>query len=189
MAEAQDLTQGFFARLLERRYLREVTPERGRFRSFLLAAFRHYLSNEWDRARAEKRGGHCRFIPLDEALAEKRLARELADTATPERLFERAWALLVLEKVRNRLCAEFEAAGKGPRFRLLEQSLPGGARGVPQVELGRALGLSESAVKSEVHRLRRRYAELVRIEIAHTVADSDEIDEELRHLIAAVGSP
>ena len=113
----------------------------------------------------------------------------MADDATPERLFERAWALLVIEKVRNRLCAEFEAAGKGPRFSLLEQSLPGGSQDRSQAELGAELGLSESAVKSEVHRLRRRYAELVRLEIAHTVSDPDELDEELRHLIAAVGNP
>jgi RNA polymerase sigma factor (sigma-70 family) len=187
--EAQDLTQGFFARLLERNYLRDVQTERGRFRSFLLGAFRHYLANEWDRARAVKRGGGCRFIPLDEALAESRFTRELADDATPERLFERAWALVVLEKVRNRLHAEYQAAGKGSRFSLLEQSLPGGARDRSQAELGRELGLSESAVKSEVHRLRRRYAELVRLEIAHTVSDPDELDDELRHLIEAVGNP
>lgn len=186
--EAQDLTQGFFARVLERHYLRDVQPERGRFRSFLLGTFRHYLANEWDRSQAEKRGGQRPSIPLDEALAEERFLRDLADEATPERLFERAWALLVLEKVRDRLRAEFEAAGKGARFALLEQCLPGGSVELPQAELGRELGLTAGAVKSEVHRLRRRYAELLRLEIAHTLADPGQVDEELRHLIEAIGT-
>ena len=186
-AEAEDLTQGFFARFLEKNYLREVRPERGRFRQFLLTALKHYLANEWDRARALKRGGGCPCIPLDQALAEQRFAGDLSEDSTPERAYEQAWALLLLERVHRRLGEEFEAAGKRGRFELLEQFLPGGPAELTYAAVGQRLGLSEGAIKSEAHRLKRRYAELVRLEIAHTVEHPAEIDEELRHLMGVLG--
>lgn len=181
-----DLTQAFFAQLLEKRVLRDVRRERGRFRSFLFAAVRHFLSNERDRARTLKRGGGIRIVPIDVDAAEGRYRREPADDVTPERLFDRQWAIALLERVLGQLREEMDAAGKGAQFAHLRPLLGGepdeGYRAVAE-----ALGASDGATRVAVHRLRRRYRDLLRGAIAELVESPEEIEEELRHLMAAVG--
>ena len=184
--DAQDLVQGFFTRLLEKHDLAAVEPGHGRFRSFLLTALRHFLANEWDRARAAKRGGGERLVPLDEILAENQYSREPVHELTAERLYERSWAWTVLEQVRARLREEFRAADQSARFEVLEKFLPGEESDLTCAEVGARLGLSEGTVKSEVHRLRQRYRAVLREEIAQTVATPLEVKEEIRHLIAVL---
>lgn len=184
---AEDLTQEFFARLLQKDYLRVADRRRGRFRWFLLTAFKCFLANEWDRERALKRGGGQRPIPLDALTAEQRYQLEPADRHSADLLFERRWAMTLLAAARTRLQAEYETAGKRDRFQLLEGSLPGERVELTYAELGAKLGMSEGAVKTEVHRMKRRYAELMRAEVARTVADEAEVDLELRHLIDVLG--
>lgn len=181
--EAEDLTQEFFARLLATHDLEQVTPEKGKFRSFLLAAMRHFLANYYDRIHAQKRGGGQRVIALDAVAADARWRSEPAHDLTPEKLFERRWALTVLEQVLGRLEAELTADGKARLFDALKDSLTGAGEGT-YAEVGQRLGLSAGAVKVAVHRLRRRYRQLLREEIAHTVADPAEIDEEIRYLLS-----
>ncbi len=179
--DAQDLTQGFFAQLLARHSLDNVAPEKGRFRSFLLAAMRHFLSVERERARAIKRGGHAQLLSLDAQEAETRYRLEPVDRLDAEKIYEHRWATTLLEKAVIRLREEFAAAGKTKLFEQL-RGFAAGDREVTCGEVAAELGMSESAVKSAVHRLRERYRELVRQEIAHTVADPAEIDSEIRHL-------
>jgi len=183
--EAEDLTQEFFARLLAKHYLTDVAPEKGRFRSFLLASMKHFLANEYDRANALKRGGGRQAIALDALRADSRYGMEPADELTPERLFERGWALAVLEQVLTRLETEQSVAGKASQFGTLKGFLTGGGEG-GYAEAGERLGMSAGAVKVAVHRLRRRYRELLREEIAHTVAEPAEIDEEIRYLLSCL---
>jgi len=180
-ADAEDLTQGYFARLLALDSLAAVSREKGKFRSFLLAGLNHFLSDERDRAHAQKRDAR-RTISLDTESGETRYRHEPADTQTPERLFERQWALTLLETVVKRLHAEHEAAGKGPLFMTLRFAITGDRHALPYAGLAAGLGMSEEAVRTTVHRLRQRYRQLLREEIAHTVASEAEIDEELRHL-------
>lgn len=184
--DAQDLTQEFFARLLEKNWLDAVDRERGKFRSFLLAAMRHFLANEWDRARRLKRGGGQVILSLDAESAESRYALEPADPATADRIFERRWALTLLEQVLNRLRKEFAGAGRGKLFDELKSALTG--EKVPYAEIAARLNLNEGAVRVAVHRLRLRYRDLVRAEIAETVATEDEVDAEVQHLFAALAS-
>jgi RNA polymerase sigma-70 factor (ECF subfamily) len=184
--DAQDLVQGFFARLLERHDLAAVEPGHGRFRSFLLTALRHFLANEWDRAQAAKRGGGERRMPLDEILAESQYSREPVHELTAERLYERSWAWTVLEQVCARLREEFRAADQSARFELLEKFLPGEDSELTYAQAGERLGLSEGSVKSEVHRLRQRYRAVLREQIAQTVATPDDVAGEIRHLIAVL---
>jgi RNA polymerase sigma factor (sigma-70 family) len=186
--EAQDLTQEFFARLMEKGYLRQADPQRGRFRSFLLAALKHFLANERDRAGAQKRGGGRPPLPLEIENAEGRYSLEPADPETPEKIFERRWALTLLDKVLSRLRDEYHRAGKGALFDLLKDLLTAGKAGEPYARLGAELGMSEGAVKVAVHRLRRRFGELLREEIAQTVADPQDVDDEIRYLFAALGA-
>lgn len=183
---AQDLTQEFFARLLEKNYLATADRKRGKFRWFLLTAFKCFLANEHDRATARKRGGGREPLALDALDAEQRYALEPADTQTPDQLFDLRWALDILERARVALQSEFVAAGKEPRFDRLAQYLPGGEPADSHAVVATALGLSEAAVKQEVHRLKRRYGELLRAEIAGTVASPEDVDEEIRHLIDVV---
>ncbi len=183
--DAEDLTQEFFSRLLEKNYLAQVTREKGRFRSFLLAALKHFLANEWDKARAQKRGGDRTFVPLDAGAGEARYATEPVDTLSADRIYERRWTLIVLERVIDRLADEYRAAGKSAWFEQLKGSLTGGATR-PYAELAAELGTTEGAVKVAVHRLRHRYRDLLRAEIAATVADPAEVEDELRHLRAAL---
>jgi RNA polymerase sigma factor (sigma-70 family) len=185
--DAEDLTQEFFARFLEHQWVANADREKGRFRTFLLSAMNHFLANEWDKARAQKRGGGIRPVPLEFGTAETRYSREPADSITPEQHFERRWALTLLETVTRRLQADYEQDGRGELFAALHPCLVGDRTNQPYEELARKLGLTEGAVKSAVHRLRQRYRQLLRDEIAHTVAGPGEVEEELRHLIAVLG--
>ena len=184
--DAQDLTQGFFARLLEKQALQVVDRSRGRFRSFLLASLDHYVSNERDHARAQKRGGRTPPISLDIAMAEECYIREPADPWTPEKIFDRNWALALLGRVLARLGRELQAEGKGELFNALQGYLPGDQAPASYRELGRSLGMTDGALRVAVHRLRRRYRTLLYDEIAQTVATPEEIDLELQYLIDAV---
>jgi RNA polymerase sigma-70 factor (ECF subfamily) len=184
--DAEDLIQGFFARFLERRYLDDVDRSKGRFRSFLLGCLKHFLSHEREKARALKRGGRYRFVPLDQDSAETRWLQEPADALSADRLFERRWAMTVLELVLERLRKSYAAGGKAKAFDALKETLTGSRRTIPYAELAPRLGMSEAAVKVAVYRLRQKYRELLRAEIANTVADPREVDAELRHLFAAL---
>jgi RNA polymerase sigma-70 factor (ECF subfamily) len=185
--DAQDLTQEFFARFLERRYFQRAERERGRFRTFLLTSLKHFLVNEWERARAHKRGGGRERLPLDIAGAESLYARELSHDCTAERIYERNWALALLRRVRDSLQRGYAAEGKERRFESLEQFLPGQKGELTYAEAARSLGVPEGTVKSDVNRLKKRYRDLLLSEIAHTVSSPGEIDGELRHLIAVLG--
>jgi RNA polymerase sigma factor (sigma-70 family) len=185
--DAEDLTQEFFARLLEHGWVAHADREKGRFRTFLLSALNHFLANEWDKARAQKRGGGATLLPLEFGPAETRYCREPADNTTPEQQFERRWAATLLDTVVERLRQECDEGGKQGLFAALHPCLVGERTAQPYDELAKKLGLSESAVKSAVHRLRQRYRELLREEIAQTVAGPDEVETELRHLIAVLG--
>ena len=180
--DAQDLTQEFFARVLERQWLARAEQAKGRFRTFLLTAMERFLANEWDKARALKRGGGQRNVPIQLDTAETRYGVEPADTRTPEQAFEYRWALTLLEEVVGRLEAEFAARGQAEVFAILKPCLVGDRAAQPYVELGAKLGLEEGAVKVAVHRLRQRYRELLRAEIANTVAAPGEVDAEMHHL-------
>jgi RNA polymerase sigma-70 factor (ECF subfamily) len=182
--DAEDLTQEFFARLLDKNAVARVQREGGKFRSFLLKALNHFLVNEWERHRAQKRDERRVAISLDELDLESRFRVESADEDTPEIIFERCWAAALVEQVMNRLRDEHVAAGKTELFRRLQPSLTGAERMLPYTELATQLGITENAVKMAVHRLRRRYGELLRAEIVNTVASPQEVEEELHHLIA-----
>jgi RNA polymerase sigma factor (sigma-70 family) len=186
--EAEDFTQAFFARLLEKNDLAAADPGRGRFRSFLLASLKHFLANEWDRARAEKRGGGRSVLSIDFGTAEERYRAEPSHDLTPERIFERRWALVLLENVLARLHDESAQAGKADSFDRLKGFLTGEQSAVTYGQLAAELNMSEGALKVAVHRLRRRYRELLRAEIEETVADAEEIDQEIRDLFSALGS-
>jgi RNA polymerase sigma factor (sigma-70 family) len=185
--DAQDLTQGFFARLLEKNYLGDVDSAKGKFRSFLLAALKHFVCNEWARKNALKRGGGCTILPLDGDAAETRYQREPQDQSTSEKLFEKRWALTLLHEVLQRLEDEYRATGKQALFDELQSSLTGDRNAPAYAEIAARLGTTEGAVKVAAHRLRSRYRELLRDEIAQTVADPAEIDDEIRQLFAALG--
>jgi len=185
--DAQDLTQSFFVRLLERDLLAVASPERGRFRSFLLTALRNFLADEHDRASARKRGADRPLLSLDELEGEARYALEPAEVASPDKLFERRWATTVLEQAWTLLAAEYAAEGKAEMFRELRRfnSAQEGAPGY--AETAGKLGLPENTVKSLVHRMRQRYRALLRREIGQTVANPAEIDEEIRYLLQVLG--
>jgi RNA polymerase sigma-70 factor (ECF subfamily) len=180
--EAEDLTQEFFARLLMKNWLADVDRQKGKFRAFLLAALKHFLADEWDRSRAQKRGGGKIIVPLDGAYADSRYSREPAHDLTPEKLFERQWAIAVLQQVLARLRTEFAAEEKAMLFDRLEPFLMGDSS-VTQAEAAAELAMTENAVKKAVHRLRRRFRQQLREEIAHTVASPEEIDEEIQYLM------
>jgi RNA polymerase sigma factor (sigma-70 family) len=184
--DAQDLTQEFFARLLEKNWVGNADQRKGKFRSFLLSAMNHFLADEWDKARAQKRGGGVKPVPLQFDTAETRYGLEPADPVTPEQSFERRWALTLLDAVLQRLKAEYEQEGKADLFAVLNPCLVGDRTSQPYAELGAKLGVSEGAVKAAVHRLRQRYRQLLRDEIAQTVAEPGEVDEELHHLFAVL---
>lgn len=183
---AQDLTQGFFARVLEKRDLKHARRERGRFRSFLLTAVKFYMANEWDREQAIKRGGGRVPLSLDLSDAEQRYLPEPSHDETPERLFEKRWAVTLLERVLERLSVEMEQAGQGQRFRAFKPLLSEGIS-VSYGELASELEMSESAVKVAVHRLRKRFGAMLREEVRQTLDDETKVDEELRHLFEVMG--
>ena len=184
--DAQDLTQAFFARLLEKNYLADVQREKGRFRSFLLASLKHFLANEWDRERALKRGGGRKLIALDEDSAESRYKLEPKDDLSADKIYERRWALTLLDQVLSKLRREFEIDGKLDHFEILKPYLSAGRTSVSYAQAADKLGMNEGAIKVAVHRLRKRYRELLRAEIAQTVATASEVDAEIRYLFAAL---
>ena len=186
--DAQDLTQEFFARLLEKNFLAGAQREKGRFRSFLLASVKHFLANEWDKATAQKRGGGQVPISIDAVLGESSFGLEPADAVTAEKIYERRWALALLEQVLRRLREEYTRDGKEKQFEQLKPTLTEASRSVPYAEIAVRLGTSEGAVKVAVHRLRQRYRELLRAEIADTVANTSETDDEIRNLFAALAN-
>jgi len=180
---ARDLTQGFFAQLIEKRRLTHADRERGRFRTFLLSAMQNFLRNELDRAQALKRGRGREVISLDQQEAEEHVLHAAPEGLTPERLFEKRWASRLIELVLERLRTEFVADGQADLFDRLEPHLWGDATSVPYAQVADEMNLSLSALKSTTHRLRQRCRELLRAEIAHTVATVADIDAELRHLM------
>jgi RNA polymerase sigma-70 factor (ECF subfamily) len=183
-AEAEDITQGFFAQLLKRRSFGAVRKERGRLRSFLLASVKYFLADEHRRAMAIKRGKGQRVIPLEELHADEPI--ELADPVTSEMVYERRWALTVLERVFNRLKEEYRAAGNPALFNSLKQLLPDEPGAPSQAQIAAQLGMTENSVRQAFYRFRQRYQSLLREEIAHTVATPGDIEDELRHLIAVL---
>jgi RNA polymerase sigma factor (sigma-70 family) len=185
--DAQDLTQGFLLHLLKNQGLERVQREKGRFRSFLLAALKNFLADEWEKSQAQKRGGGVAAVSLDTDDAEERYQSDLAGPMEPDKLFERRWALTLLERVLGQLEAEFAAAGKKERFESLQVFLSGEPAGISYAEAGRQIGMSEGAVKVAVLRMRQRYRELLRGEIAQTVATEGEVEEELRYLLEVLG--
>jgi RNA polymerase sigma factor (sigma-70 family) len=184
--DAQDLTQEFFARLLQKDYLKAAAREKGRFRTFLIVALKRFLANEWDRLRAQKRGGGQPLLSLDADLAEQRYRIEPAATATAERIFERRWALTLLDHTLQRLRDEFAAAGKADEFDRLKSCLTAERGEISYAEIAAALSLSEGAVRVAVHRLRKRFREVFREEIAHTVSSPEEIEGEVRYLMSVL---
>jgi len=182
MQEAQDLTQAFFAKLLDKNYVADADPQRGKFRTFLLSSLAHFLANEWDKARAKKRGGDHVHLSLDFHDGERRFSQEPTTPLTAERVYDRHWGLALLGQVLTRLREEYAAAGKEAVFARLEQHITPGEHAASYAEAAEELQMSNGAVKVAVHRLRRRYGELLRVEIAQTVADPGDVDQEIRGL-------
>ncbi len=184
--DAQDLTQEFFARLLQKDYLKAAAREKGRFRTFLIVALKRFLANEWDRLRAQKRGGGQAVVPLDTEVAEQRYRVEPVEGATADRVFERRWALTLLDRTMARLREEFSSMGKNQDFDCLKSCLTAERGEISYAEIATKLGISEGAARVAVHRLRRRFREVFREEIAHTVSSAEEIDEEVRYLMGVL---
>lgn len=183
--DAEDLTQAFFARFLAKNYLDGLSAERGRFRAFLLAALKHFLANEWDKSQRQKRGGGAEHLSLNWQTADTKFQVAATAEASPDKAFDREWALALLGKVIERLQAECVADGKGKLFEQLKVFLAAGKGESAQSDVAKALGMEEGAVRVAVHRLRKRYRVLLRDEIAHTLADPAMVDEEMRALFGA----
>ncbi len=184
-ADAQDLTQAFFARIIETEGLASVDRERGRFRSYLLGAMKHFLANEWHRAKARKRGGDLRFVEWDALDLETRYSERPAQPGNPERIFDREWALETVAGALRVLRDEMAKAGKHDQFEALKSSLTGEDQ-LPRREIASRLHMSDGAVKVAVHRLRRRFRELLRAAIAETVSNEADLDDEMRYLVAVL---
>jgi RNA polymerase sigma-70 factor (ECF subfamily) len=186
--EAEDLTQGFFARLLQKNFVADARRERGKFRSFLLLALKRFLANEWDRQHAQKRGGFQTTVEIDQAMAEARLDAELRQELAPEILFDRQWAMMLLERTMTQLREEYIASGRAKLFEHLNACLTHEEASGSYGQIARELRLTEAAVKQAAYRLRARYREILRAEIGKTVSSPQEIDDELRFLFACFGS-
>jgi len=184
--QAEDITQGLFAQLLERKRLSAIRKEKGRLRSFLLGALKYFLADEQRRAMAIKRGKGQRLIPLEELRVDERIDIEPSDPMTAEMIYERRWALTVLERVLSRLKDEYSAAGNATLFDSLKELLPDEPGAASQGEIAARLRMTENAVRQAFYRFRQRYQSLLREEIAHTVATPGDIEDELRHLIAVL---
>ncbi len=180
--DAQDLTQAFFLHLLERHSFANADPNRGRFRSFLLGAMNHFLVNEWKRANREKRGGGQTILSLDMAAAEQRFDLEPASHFAPDKAFDREWATTLLNEVLSRLETEYRQENKAELFCVLKQTLAGTRQSQPYASLAAQAGMNEGALRVAVHRLRKRYRDLLQAEIANTVSSPEEAKEELKHL-------
>ena len=187
VTEAQDLTQEFFGRLLSRDYLQRLQQQQGKFRSFLLAYLKNFLSEQRRRAGAQKRGGQCTFISLDEPIGEDGYLLEPVDELTPDQVFERRWAQAVMQTALDRLREEYAARGQAALFQRLQDYQPHEPGGQSYAQLGDEFAMTEAAVKSAVQRMRQRHGEVLREEIADTVTRPEEIDEELRHFRALLG--
>lgn len=186
--DAEDLTQGFFARLLEKDYLKTAAREKGRFRTFLLVALKRYLANEWDRQHAQKRGGFAPVVPIDQDLAESCFASELAHNLSPDLLFDRQWAMTLIEQTMTQLQHEYVVSGRRQLFEYLRNCIAREESALPYAEIAGRLELTEAAVKMAIQRLRNRYREILKHKIAQTVSAPEEIEEEIRHLFSAFGS-
>jgi RNA polymerase sigma factor (sigma-70 family) len=184
--DGADLTQAFFAQVLEKNYFHAADPARGRFRAFLCTAVRHFLSNERDRVRTLKRGGQQPHVSLDMETAEGRYQLDPRDDLTPEKLFDRQWALTLLDRVVARLAEDYAQAGKADLFGHLKGSLTGDGTALPYSEVGKALGMSEGAVKVAAHRLRRQFRDILVDEISQTVSEPADVDAEIAYLLNAV---
>ena len=180
---AQDLTQEFFSKLIEKNYLNVADRRRGRFRWFLLTAFKCFLANEWDRTQAQKRGGGKQIVSFDSMTAEERYLHEPLEMLSADQLYDQRWAADLLAGAHERLRGEYAEADRGDRFKYLEMYLPGGQPTLSQAEVGAALSLTEGTVKQEVFKVRRRFGEILREAVAQTVAHPDEVDEEIQYLI------
>jgi RNA polymerase sigma-70 factor (ECF subfamily) len=181
--DAEDHTQEFFADLLRRSALKSVHPSKGRFRTFVIASLKNFMGHVRERAAAQKRGGGCLHLDLEDAAVEAAYHHACPEKDSPDGVFDRQWVWTVLERVRERLAGEYAAAGRSFHFQILADYLPGRFEPKPQEETARVLGLSVSAVKSEIYRMRQRFGQYLRLEIANTVASPDEIDQEIRHLL------
>jgi RNA polymerase sigma factor (sigma-70 family) len=184
--DAMDLTQGFFTHLLSGKALVTVSPEKGRFRSFLLASFKNFMANQRRAADTIRRGGEATILPLMPGDLSNRYELEVVDEETPERVFERSWVEALLQRVRLQLGEDYRAAGKGELYEMLEPHLTHRGHALPRAEIGRRLNLSSAALAMSIHRMRRRYGELLRQEVAATVADPADIEDELRCLISVL---
>lgn len=184
--DAEDLTQAFFARFLKKNYLEGLSAERGKFRAFLLASLKHFLANEWDKSQTQKRGGGALHLSLDWQSADERYHLDPPDPTSPDRLYDRDWALALLERVIARLQEECADDGKAELFEQAKDYLLVGEAAIPYAQAAEKLQLSEGAVRVAVHRLRKRYRELLRDEIAQTLSDPAQVKEELRSLQAAL---
>jgi RNA polymerase sigma-70 factor (ECF subfamily) len=184
--EAEDLTQSFFTYFLEKKALGRVDPSKGKFRSFLLASLNNFLNNEWDKSQRLKRGGGANVFSFDGIPADERYRLEPIHGESPEKIFERKWAEVVLERVVTRLSKEFEQAGQTERFEVLRGFLMSGSRSLPYQNAADRLGLSVNAVTAAVHRMRTRFRELFRAEIANTVPAPEDVQDEIRSLLAAL---
>lgn len=185
-ADAEDLTQGYFTRFLEKGFIREVRPEHGRFRAFVLVSVRNFLHNARDHARALKRGGGRRLVSLDAVAAERAYDEKLADRTTPEDLFERSWARTLFDRVLEQLERKAARQGKAERAARLRPFLTGAEPGSGYANLAAEWGVGESAVRAAVHRLRKDFAELLRQEVGRTVADEGDVDDEVRHVLTVL---
>ena len=186
LEDAEDLTQGFFTRVLERDLFQVASPERGRFRSFLLTSLKHYVANERERAHAQKRGGGVPPLPLEFETARSRYLKEPHEDSTPESIFDRRWAQTVLDRVFSRLRADFSGRGKEELFDRLKVHLVGDEKPTSYRETAAELDMSESALRVAIHRLRQQFGELLRHEIGQTVATRQEVEDEIQHLIRSL---
>jgi RNA polymerase sigma factor (sigma-70 family) len=185
--DAEDLTQGFFAKLLQKDFLRSAAREKGRFRTFLLTALKRFMANEWDREHAQKRGGFTPLISIDQEVAEERFASEPTDALQPDLLFDRHWALALLEQTMAQLREEYVASGRAALFDHLQNCLTQAESALPYAEVAARLNSTEAAVKMAMSRLRARYREILRAHIVQTVASEAEVDDEVRQLFSAFG--
>ena len=185
--DAKDLTQEFFASLIEKKWLQVVDRDKGRFRSFLLTCLRHFLGNEWEKVHAVKRGGRCSFVSLDEAWIEGQPGTEPVSLTSPEKAFDHRWALTLLEQAIDQLKRDFVKAGKGSQFEALEDFLSGSRSATESyAEVARRLGITEAAARQAAYRMRARLGELVRWQVAQTVANPEEIEDEMGYLMTAL---
>lgn len=183
--DAEDLTQSFFARFLQKNYLEKLSAEHGRFRAFLIASLKHFLANEWDRSQRQKRGGGIPVLSLDWQDADARYHIDPADDLSPDKIYDRAWAVTLLERVITRLREENAGDGKAAMFDRLKPFLTVGRNEIPYARAAAELSTTEGAIRVAVHRLRRRYRELLRDEIGQTLSDPAQVEEELRALFSA----